>query len=339
MTPAWGDLNARAKGLATHLLRHETLQVLARSPDAASLAQALVAAGYPAADLEGHVTSASLELAVRRSAARRFDTLARWSAGRTGTLAVVFEEEDRRSLRAILRGAVQGVSWELRLAGLIPTPALPERALGELARLGTPREIGALLAAWRNPYGTSILAEATEPPDLFALEIVVNRTFAERATRAARRGGAKLSAYVRLLVDLENVSAALLLAEQGHDTDARSCFLPGGRRVMEDAFVRAAATRRARNAATVLAAPFRGTVYADAIKRHAESPAALAEALAAMQLDDLARTARVDPLGPAPLLSYVHRLRAEVRDLQRVIWGVTLGVPAGVAAGGVVTAA
>lgn len=338
MTPGWGDLNARASGLGTHLLSRETLRSLARSPDVASLAQALAAGGYPAADVEGRVTPAAVELPVRRVAARRLHTLARWSGGRTRTLAVVFEEEDRRSLRAILRGAAQGVSWERRLAGLIPTPALPERALEELARQGTPAEIGALLAAWGNPYGTGILAEVSDPPDLFALELRIDRTFAERAARAARRGGGLLRGYVRFLVDLENTGAALLLAEQGHDTDPRTCFLPGGRRLAAEVFVRAAATRSARDAATILAGAFRNTPYADAVERHAESPAALTQALAEIQLEGLVRAGRLDPLGPAPLLVYVHRLRAEVRDLQRVIWGVTFGAPAALVAGDAVAA-
>jgi vacuolar-type H+-ATPase subunit C/Vma6 len=33
------------------------------------------------------------------------------------------------------------------------------------------------------------------------------------------------------------------------------------------------------------------------------------------------------PLGPAPLLAYALRLRAEMIDLRRIIWGVALAVP------------
>ena len=99
-------------------------------------------------------------LAVRRKAAARMRLLARWAGGRDAVLAVVFEEEDRRSLRALLRGAVQGARAEERLEDLIPTPLLPERALAELARQARPAAIAALLTAWQNPYGPALLQQA-----------------------------------------------------------------------------------------------------------------------------------------------------------------------------------
>ncbi len=37
--------------------------------------------------------------------------------------------------------------------------------------------------------------------------------------------------------------------------------------------------------------------------------------------------ARAEPLGLAPVLLYVLRLRAEHRALQRILWQLALGVP------------
>ena len=39
------------------------------------------------------------------------------------------------------------------------------------------------------------------------------------------------------------------------------------------------------------------------------------------------RSARHDPLGAAPVLAYVLRLRAQVVALRGYLWGVALGVP------------
>ena len=190
MTTRWEDLNARARGLGTHLLSGPQLNALAMAADIAALGEALRRLGYPLE--EGAASPGALELALRRMAAGRLHILARWCGPRVGVLAVWFEDEDRRSLRAMLRGAVQHAPADTRLAGLVPTPALPERALRELANQPTPAAVAALLTAWRNPYGSALLAAASvAQPDLFTLEILVNRTFAQRATRAARGGGSK----------------------------------------------------------------------------------------------------------------------------------------------------
>ena len=170
MKARWEDLTARTRGLATHLLAPGQLDGLARAPDFDALSDAFRALGLLVPE-GGTVTPEQLELSVRRAAAAKLRTLTRWAGARKALLAVVFEDEDRRSLRAMLRGAVHGASAEQRLGGLIPTPALPERALGELARQPTPGAVAALLAAWGSPYGPALLPDAAAVhPDLLALE-------------------------------------------------------------------------------------------------------------------------------------------------------------------------
>ena len=44
------------------------------------------------------------------------------------------------------------------------------------------------------------------------------------------------------------------------------------------------------------------------------------------RIRQLTRVTRTAPLGPAPLLAYALRLRAEMVDVQRIIWGRALGV-------------
>jgi vacuolar-type H+-ATPase subunit C/Vma6 len=320
----WEDLDARARGLATHLLTRPALDALAEAPDLAALAEALRRRDFPVE--EGPATAAALELALRRAAAARLRILARWSGPRTTALTVLFEDEDRRSLRALLRGAVQGAPAEARLAGLIPTPTLPERALHELAKRDKPAAIAALLTAWRNPYGSALLPLASAaPPDLFRLEVVVNRTFAARASRAARNTGL-LAAYVRETIDVENAYTALVLAVEGKDVTPKDVFLPGGEHVSVVAFETAAAGD-VPEAMRRLAASFAGTPLAQAFEPQAGDPARLEEAVLRIRVRALVRAMRTEPLGPAPLLAYALRLRAELVDLRRIIWGVALAAP------------
>jgi vacuolar-type H+-ATPase subunit C/Vma6 len=326
--PYWADLVARTRGLGTHLIPEARWHALADAADLRALAQGLRDAGI---DLgEEPETAASFELSVRRWAAASLAILMRWSGARTVVLAVVFEDEDRRSLRAILRGAAQGVAAEQRMAGLLPTPALPEKALLELARLPTVAAVASLLSAWRHPYGPALSVEARSPhPDLLRLEITLAKTFAERALRSARSDGAGvLLGYARQVLDLDNVMTALVLAGPDRSVTPKDVFLPGGSRVTIAVYERAIATGLVADAAETLAAAFAGTPLAPALRGAAADPGMVERSVLGAQLRMLAAQARTDPLGPAHVIGYALRLRAQVMDLRRIIWGTALGAPA-----------
>jgi len=329
VSPVWGDLIARARGLGTHLLTTPQLAALARAPDLAALADGLRRHGYPMG--EETRSPADLEVAVRRVAGAQLGVLGRWAGRRGETLAVLFEDEDRRSLRALLRGAVAGAPAEERVAGLLPTGALPAPALAELAHQTTPAAVAAVLTAWGNPYGSALLPEAgAAQPDLLKLEVRVNRTFAARALRAARHAGHRspLVEHVRETIDLENAATALVLAAGDRDVIPKDLFLAGGRRVTIAAFEQAIGAGEGPAAAHRLAAAFAGTLIAGALEGSGADPAGLERALLRARIVMRRRAARDAPLGPAPVLLYALRLRAQLLDLQRIIWGVALGAPA-----------
>jgi vacuolar-type H+-ATPase subunit C/Vma6 len=336
MMARWEDVATRVRGMAPRLLDRTQLDGLARASDLHELAAGLRALGFLVAT-DGAVTPEALELAVRRAAAGALAIIARWAAGRTALLGVIYEDEDRRSMRNLLRGAVQGAPPEERLAGLLATPALPERALNELARLATPREIAALLTAWGNPYGSALAgAAAAAQPDLLALESQVIRTFAERARRHARgaRSGL-LNDFVRDTLDLENARTALVLATAEPEIAAEAAFVAGGRRLSLPVFLGAIKTRDIAPAARAIAAAFdsgkpqRGSV-ADAFARlgsGAGAPGGLEEQLLRARSAALQRHARRDPAGIATILAFVCDLRVQALALDRIIWGVALNAP------------
>lgn len=337
---SWDDLNARARGLGTHLLGRAALEHLAHAHDLPSVAGALASRGYPITETD-RGSGASLELAVRRSIALKLRILARWAGPRTGILAVLFEDEDRRSITALLHGAVQHAPAELRVSGLIPTLELPERALGELARQPTPRAVTSLLAAWRHPLAPGLLAPASRPePDLLEIETALSRAFTTRALSASRRAGRRglLFHYVQQVIDLENAFAALILSEDEKPAVADH-WLPGGRAITLDLAERAAASGDPATAADLLAGGFRGTRLGGVFAHPDEHPAGLELAVLGAQISELRAHARVEPLSVAVLLAFALRLRAEALDVRRVIWGISLGAPAKALVEGLVTAA
>jgi len=336
----WDDLNARARGLGTHLLGRATLEHLAQARDLPSVATALASRGYAMGESD-RGSGASLELALRRGVAQRMRVLARWAGPRTAILTVIFEDEDRRSITALLRGAAQRAPADLRISGLIPTPELPERALGELARQPTPRAVAALLTAWRHPLASDLTAAASRPePDLLEIETSLSRAFAKRALRASRRAGRRglLFQYVQQVIDLENAFTALILGAD-EKPDLAAHWLPGGRAITLELAERAAASGDPASAAGLLADGFRETPLAAAFAQPDQHPAGLELAVLGAQIRELRARARVEPLSVAFLLGFALRLRAEALDVRRVIWGISLGAPARTLIEGLVTAA
>ena len=334
----WDDVNARARGLTTHLLRRAQLEELGRAADLEHLVRLLEQWGYRSVPREAPFGAAATEAMVRREAARRLGLLARWCGPRAEILAVIFLDEDRRSLRALLRGAVASAPPDARLAGLIPTPALPLRALEELARLADFRAIGTLLAAWRHPFGEIIRTHAEPTPDLLRVEVDLAREFARRSLANAERGDRFLLRHASRLVDLENLWSALMLAESPDEVDPAGCFVPGGEGLPLARYLQAATADPA-DAGRLLAGAIGDPVLSVVIRGHRGVLVDLEDAALRAMLREARKEARIRPLGSAPVIGYALGVRAEVRDLQHLIWGSALGAPpATLAADLVVTA-
>lgn len=339
MSPSWDDVNARARGLGTRLFTRGQLESLTRAPDMAALTEGMRRLGLPVTGERAVATPAELELAVRRWAAAALRTLARWAGPRVAALAVIYEEEDRKSLRAVVRGAIRGAAADSRLSGLIPTTGLPERALGELARQPTPAAVAALLSAWRHPYGAVLAkAAAAGQPDPFALDVALDRAFAARALAAARPAGGDLLSYVRESVDLSNALTALVLALAGRDVVPKDVFLPGGERITITVFEEAAALGEPGAAGIRLARGFAPSALAEPFRHLARDFTDLEEELLRVRIRAIARRTRLSPLGPSPVLWFALRLHAQVVDLQRIIWGAALSAPRANLAAALVTA-
>jgi vacuolar-type H+-ATPase subunit C/Vma6 len=323
----WGDLNARARGLAGHLVAEETLEALARAADLGDFVRLLIQAGLGPLD-QRERDPARIELSFRREAAAHLRLLLRWLAERTPLLRVLIEDEDRRSLRSLVRGAAAAAPSESRLAGLIPTPGLPERLLEELARQPRVQEIAAVLAATRHPYAGSVQAGVgQQQPDLLRIEIELNRVFSSRARAGARKGGRELRAFVESVIDGQNLITALQLRGQELEWPAEQAFLEGGRVLSREGFLKAVASPTSFGASRLLAEAFTDREIPALITRHFGSPETLEGALHRHRIATLRRRARLAPLSPAPLLWYLLRLRRQSVRLRALLWGVAMGAP------------
>jgi vacuolar-type H+-ATPase subunit C/Vma6 len=317
-------LTARARGLSTHLLSRSTLELALAAPDLEGLARLLRDAGLPLAG--GHaLSSEALELGARRWAADELARLARWLPDGSGIAELLFADEDRRSVRAMVRGAAAGAAAELRLAGLIPTPRLPERLLKELARQSSVKSVAALLVTWQHPLGPGLLAAATaDEPDLFAAERALTTAHLAALGTAAKRVGSGLRAWTAETIDLENVRTALQLATRVPEDELTAALHPGG--LIPRAWIGKAAGLEALDARVeALAGLMPAGPVADALRRYGIDAVQLDDALLAARLTVLHRRARLDPLEAVSVLQFALRLRAQVTVLRLAIWRLALG--------------
>jgi vacuolar-type H+-ATPase subunit C/Vma6 len=308
---------ARARGLVTTVVSGDALTAIDRARDALELAAALARAGLT---LPAGIGDPGTPDTIDRLAGTRVASDLAILARRTDALAVLALDEDRRSLRAIVRGLAAGVAADRRLMGTVPTETLPAPLLAALAGSTSVAELAALLARRRHPFATA-LASTRTPIDLLEIELALAQRFAEHPRPRDRA----LRTYLTQMIDAENTAAALLLAARGSDVELDHAFLAGGLRVDRGTFTTAAAgplDMSRRRLATALAR----TPLAHAL--FAAEPAALEDAALAWQLATQLHLRRTEPLGLAPAVYLVLRRRDEARHLRRAAWRVALGAAA-----------
>ncbi|MGB8332088.1 MAG: V-type ATPase subunit [Polyangiales bacterium] len=322
-----GDINARARGLRTHLLAPSDLARLARANGLTALQRELSALGLVRSDAPA--TPAILEHGIRRHAADQMAVLKRWCSDARGkTLAVIFEDEERRSIQAILRGAAQGTASEVRITGLVPTGALSERALQTLASQPTPADVVRMLVLWNHPFGAPLIGAVSKPnPSLFEIEVELARTFARRASARAHEGGKQLVEYVEQVIDVLNAWSALLHFVERDPSIVDLTFIEGGRWLTREVFGALMSLETLRDVENRLAWELRKSALASAFRGESADMTELEGAVLRAQIQWQNRSVRIDPTGASPVIGFAIELRAEVLNLQSIIWGVALQAP------------
>jgi len=337
MTATLADVNARARGLQTHLLGAEALRRLAAARSLPPLAAELGRHGYP---LDGAAAASvpALDQVIGSTAAARLDLLARWLGRREGMARAVFERADLAALRALARGVAEGAAPAARLRGVLATPRLPATLLAQLAAADSHAALHRLLTRAGHPAAAAIGAAAARPGhlDLLEVELSLRRWWAARVTTGARRAGGDARRLAAAAIDRENLAALLLASAWGVELAPEAVFLAGGR-VLERApfliLAREPVTERRREA---LATRFRGTPAGPVLADAGIPLGAVPGRLLAADIRAAHGAARVAPLGLAPLVEVVLRIEAEAHDLRRILHGLALDAPPAVVLAGLV---
>lgn len=280
-------------------------------PDLVARARGL-AARVPAAD---PVSAEAAETTARDRVAAELATLARWG-GTDPVVAALILDEDRRSVRALVRGLAGNLAPQSRRAGTTPTPSLPSATIAMLSSVSSLEILAGALARRGHPLAAPLAMESSGHIDLLAIEVALARAFVS-ATSAATRERA-FGIYRGQLVDAENANTALLVAARGRSMSAASVLLDGGTRDL------APACRESLDRARELVAhAFAGTPIAAAV--FGTAPSALEDATLEWQFETQARLRRVEPAGAAAVIHAVLRRRHEARTQRLSGWQALLG--------------
>jgi vacuolar-type H+-ATPase subunit C/Vma6 len=319
----WGELAARARGLATRLLHPEQLGFLAAARTLAELASRLTGLGLvPAGDFSLGTPFLERHLLERYVAV--LDLLADWAGERQPLLAPLFEEDACHALRQLLRAVAAGVAPSELPSMVLRFPGSPGLKLGELAAQPDLASVAALLIRWDVPYGSAVAAQAErQEPDLLALETALVRTWAARAVPVARRAGPAMEHYVTQAIDWHNAETALLLAARSEPLDPSTLFVDGGKALDAGLFYAAAGATSASRARSLLEASLRRTP----LRALPGRPWLRSEPVLAALGQQQRLMTRQDPLGIAPVIWLVLSFRLETLQLRRLIWGVAMSAP------------
>ena len=321
--PRWEDVNARCRGLGTHLLGRAELGLVEDAVEWRMLPR-LLAPHLPAGEPPDSPRKLDAALVRRYSAA--LAVVERWLGPRRRFFRLVWEDEERRALRALLRGAAEGASPDRRLEGAVATTGLPDRLLRRIARAPTVAEGIAIGGSAGLPLAAALadVRLGPGPAGLLGLELALSAAWAARAVAGARGGGARLRRWVAEAVDAENALALAVADHWGADLEAGRAWLPGGRRIDRARFIALARVPEAPARLDRMREWFPGGPLGAALAV-ATDPADLEGHLLEKRAAAAAAAARREPLGPGPTCAFLLGSRLELRRLRRASWRLAFG--------------
>jgi len=331
--PDFPYINARVRAMRSRLLSAAQLEDLLGTPTMAAFLQALASTPY-GGDLQEALVRYEGLRAVDEALARNFQratqAILRFAEGRPHALIeIVLLRWDLENLRAIVRGRHASRPAEEVIQALLPAGTLREVVLKEMAGYPDMTGLAGTLEAVGHPLAAALakgVAEYVETKDLTALELHLDRAYAERGLQQIGRRGRDAAVLREMLeseIDVANAKTALKLASAGNLSKAERLryFIPGGPLFSAERFVDLASPETQAPAAARLRA--RGLpipdLPADLIAFEQEMDLKVARGMASAYLGD--------PLGVDIIIGYVAMKSAEVTNLRLIARGKFLGLP------------
>ncbi|MFZ0545978.1 MAG: V-type ATPase subunit [Candidatus Promineifilaceae bacterium] len=336
--------NARLRAMKSRLLSVETMMALSDQSDLPTLLNALTRTPYREA----------VELAMIRYEGVRVltQTLQVDMNGRIKKIQNFFTDKSAESVqlvllrydvdnvKAILRGLSQQLAADDILAATISQGALDSAALNELAQATNTRTAIDLLATWRVPISTPLVALRIEQPGaaLWQMEMALEQWYFQEVTASQSKAGTALKEYLNLYADSANIMTVLrLVGLEGRAAFFRERFgandplplLLGPGRLPFGLLIEAVRAETVQEVVAVLAPTLYGPILEPALVDYRSTGrlSSFERALHKMRLRQAVSFFVRDPHGIGVFLGYLLLNSNEVANLLRIGQGIYLRRP------------
>lgn len=219
-------LNARIKGMSSHLLTDEFYSQVLAVEGANAVIDSLLSSPYGPTMRESLAVKRGLagtELALRRDLFETLDRIRVWAAREPlRLLSLQFCYWDIENIRTIMRGKITAMPDKDILAALFPAGILDDAKLTELVSEPDISAVADTLVTWSFPFAFElrrILREYDASTELDAMETAFVRGFFSWATgelSSRDENEMLMLAQLQRQIDLKNVMTALLDVQRRH---------------------------------------------------------------------------------------------------------------------------
>ena len=331
--PDFPYINARVRAMRSRLLPAARLEELLGSPTMETFLQGLSSTPY-GSDLQEALTRSqglrAVDEALAHNLRRATRAIRGFADGRPRTLIeVILLRWDLANLRVIARGRHAGRPTEEIVGALLPAGNLGEVVLKEMAGYPDLTGLAGTLETLDHPLAAAMargVAAYSAAKDLMALEVHLDRGYAEYGLQQTRRGGEDvmiLRGILQAEIDVANVKTALKLADAGGLSEDRrlSFYIPGGAVVTQPLFVALSSSQ------TRAPGWERLRVHGFPIKELPTNLVAFERELDLYVARKLRARYLGDPLGMDIVIGYLAMKSAEVANLRLIARGKFLGLP------------
>lgn len=337
----YGYSNARIRGMRARLMAPQQLDNLMDAADLGRLIQMLLDSDYKD-DIEAGIikgrTPAVMDEAMRKNMVRTFQKVnGMLNAEAYELVSTLLGRWDLFNIKSIVRGKHMHLPAEDIEDNLYPVGVLSAVDLHLLAGLEDVRAVVDTLWTWGSPYAgplRSNMATYAAEGELAVLELALDRYYTGWA--AARLSGRGSNTEVaRNILGLQTDSTNLLTAfrllkSDIGEMDPRRFFLPGGRYVKEDLFLKLVGLSDVDEVLDALQRTPFGPQLEEVVLRYMEenSLAVFERALEDYVMRRALAAGHGDPLGVGIVVSYLFAKQNEVTNLRIIVKGKSVGMPA-----------
>lgn len=231
----------------------------------------------------------------------------------TLALNAYFWKIDLTNLKAILMALIQGKEKpELPIV----TGTLSRQHLEELSRAKDLNQVKNMLTAWGHPLSESLFNLPEKELEPRSLELLLEKGYfsmLKKKLKGLSPLKVSIRNYWRMEVDLLNIRSALFLEFLPDRSHPEKFFIPGGKFIALNDFVRLSQKKLRERA-------WRRIVRIEEMRflEKVEGPEALEQLIPKKRLENLRRRYRAEPLGAGVLLAFLEEKELEIQNLRLI---------------------